>query len=124
MKPSTCFFAVTLTSLGLFAGVALAEEAAGKTGQPPTREQKCAENPKKCEEIKARMQEKCAQDPKRCEEAKARHAERKAKCDADPEACKKKLEAMRAHRQECRDKPETCRRHDKDHAPASKPPKV
>jgi len=107
--------------LGLFAGVALADDGAGKTGPAPNRQQWCADNPQKCQEMKSRMQEKCAQDPKRCEEHKARHAEHKAWCEANPEACQKKRAEMRAHRQACREKPESCQHRGRDNAPETKP---
>jgi hypothetical protein len=132
--------------LGLFAGVALADDAAGKPGPAPNRQQWCANNPQKCQEMKTRMQEKCAQDPKRCEEIKARRAERKAKCDANPEECQKQREQMKAHRAEvrakceanpeeckkrreemrvyrekCREIPDSCRGRGRDSAPANKP---
>jgi hypothetical protein len=123
MNPKIRLLAVVLTSMGLHTGVVLADDSASKTGQPLTFEQKCAANPKKCEEVKARMQERCAQDPKRCEEFKARQAERKAKCEANPEACKKKAEDMRAHRQECRENPKKCQRQNRDDAPANGSPK-
>ena len=106
--------------LGLFAGVALAEDGAGKTGPGSHRQQWCADNPQKCQEMKSRMQEKCAENPKRCEEAKARMAERKAKCDADPEACKKKREEMRKHREQRHENPDNRRHDDRDNAPAGK----
>lgn len=131
--------------LGLFAGVALADDSAGKPGPEQNRGQWCADNPQKCQELKTRMQEKCAQDPKRCEEMKARMAERKAKCqanpeecrkqreqmkerraemrakcEANPEECKKRREEMREHRKQCRENPDNCRRPDRDKAPAGK----
>jgi hypothetical protein len=132
--------------LGLFAGVALADDNAGKPGSAPNHQQWCADNPQKCQEMKTRMQEKCAQDPKRCEEMKARMAERKAKCkanpeecqkqreqmkahraemrakcEANPEECKKRREEMREHREKCRENPDSCRRPERDKAPAEKP---
>jgi hypothetical protein len=107
--------------LGLFAGVALADDSAGKSGSGPNRQQWCTDNPQKCQEMKTRMQEKCAQDPKRCEEHKARHAEHKAWCEANPEACQKKRAEMRAHRQACREKPESCQHRGRDNAPETKP---
>ena len=100
--------------LGLFAGVALADDSAGKPGAGQNREQWCADNPQKCQEMKSRMQEKCAQDPKRCEEMKGRMAERKAKCDANPEECRKQREQMKSRRAEMRAKceanPEECKK--------------
>ncbi len=131
--------------LGLFAGVALADDGAGKAGPVPNRQQWCADNPQKCQEMKTRMQEKCAQDPKRCEEIKARAADLKAKCDANPEECRKKREQMKSRRAElrakceanpeeckarreemrerrkqCRENPESCRRPARNNAPAGK----
>ena len=131
--------------LGLFAGVALADDAASKTGPAPNRQQWCADNPQKCQEMKTRMQEKCAQDPKRCEEMKghaadmkakcdanpeecqkrreqmkSRRAEMRAKCEANPEECKAKREKMREHRKECRENPDSCQRPGRDMAPAGK----
>jgi len=132
--------------LGLFAGVALADDTASKTGPAPNRQQWCADNPQKCQEMKTRMQEKCAQDPKRCEEMKghaadmkakcdanpeecqkkreqmkSRRAEMRAKCEANPEECKAKREKMREHRKECRENPDSCQRPGRDMAPAEKP---
>jgi hypothetical protein len=100
--------------MGLFAGTALAEPAAGQAGAMPDHAARCAENPQKCEEMKARMQEKCAQNPERCEKMKARMTERKAWCDANPDACKKKREEMKAKRAErheqCKANPEACKK--------------
>jgi hypothetical protein len=132
--------------LGLFAGVALADDGAGKPGPGQNRGQWCADNPQKCQEIKTRMQEKCAQDPKRCEEIKARAADLKAKCDANPEECQKQREQMksrraemrarceanpeeckakreeiREHRKQCRENPDSCRRPGRNKTPAEKP---
>ena len=106
--------------LGLFASVALADDSAGKTGPASNRQQWCADNPQKCQEMKTRMQEKCAQDPKRCEEMKARMAEMKAKCEANPEECKKRREEMREHRKQCHKNPESCQRPGRNQAPAGK----
>ena len=132
--------------LGLFAGVALADDGASKPGPGPNHEQWCADNPQKCQEMKTRMQKKCAQDPKRCEEMKARAADLKAKCDANPEECqkkreqmksrraemrakceanpeecKKRREEMREHRKQCREHPDNCQRPGRDKTPAGKP---
>ncbi len=117
MKSCSYFLVGFLSGLSLFAGVALAEEGAGMYTPGADREQRCAENPQKCQEMKSRMQEKCAQDPKRCEEIKSRMAERKAKCDANPEACKKHRDKIRARRKECRENPDKCQRRSHDKAP-------
>ena len=52
-------------------------------------EQRCAEQPDRCEEIKARfeerrtrMQARCQENPQKCEERKARSAKRRAWCEA------------------------------------------
>ena len=110
MKRTGYLLVCVLSGLSLFTGVALAEEGAGKPMPGGDRAQRCAENPQKCEEMKARLKEKCAQDPKRCEEMKAHMVERKAKCDANPEACKEQREKMRAKRKECKENPEKCKR--------------
>jgi len=41
------------------------------------REARCAENPQKCEEMKARMQERCAQNPECCDKMKTHMKDRK-----------------------------------------------
>jgi hypothetical protein len=132
--------------LSLFAGVALADDIAGKPGPGQNRGQWCADNPQKCQEMKTRMQEKCAQDPKRCKEMKARTADLKAKCDANPEECqkqreqmksrraemrakceanpeecKKRREEIREHRKQCRENPDSCRGRGRDSSPMNKP---
>ena len=121
MKLNTRSLVLISALLGLFAGVALADDAVGKPGSAPNRQQWCADNPQKCQEMKTRMQEKCARDPKRCEEMKARRAELRAKCEANPEECKKRREEIREHREKCRENPDSCRGLGRDSAPAGKP---
>ena len=104
MKPNFRSLVIISAFLSLFAGMALADDTAGKPGSAPDREKWCADNPQKCQEMKSHMQEKCAQDPKRCEEMKACMAEMKAKCDANPEECRKKREQMKSRRAEMRAK--------------------
>lgn len=48
MKPSLRSLVFILAFLGLFAGAALADDGAGKTGPGQNREQWCANNPQKC----------------------------------------------------------------------------
>ncbi len=94
-------------------------------------EQRCAEEPDRCEEMKARfkarfeerqarMQAWCEENPQKCEERKARHAERRAWCEQNPQECdarraerKRSRESMRAHcesnLEQCRARREACR---------------
>lgn len=64
------------------------------------------------EEFKARREAMCAENPERCEKMKARHAEMKAKCEANPEECALRKEARRERMQKmkakCDANPEEC----------------
>jgi uncharacterized coiled-coil DUF342 family protein len=89
---------------------------------------KCAQDPKRCEEMKARaadLKAKCDANPEECqkqrEQMKAHRAEMRAKCDANPEECKKRREEMREHREKCRENPDSCKHPGSDMAPAGKP---
>lgn len=91
--------------LSLSSGAALAEGGRLSAEQRAQIEARCAENPARCEKMKARLdaaREKCAADPARCEEVKAKHrekwAERKAACDADPAACEARKAELRQKR--------------------------
>ncbi|ULQ45688.1 hypothetical protein JN531_011260 [Flagellatimonas centrodinii] len=93
--------------LSLSAGAALAQGGALSAEQRAQIEARCAENPERCEKMKARLdaaRERCAADPARCEEVKAERrekwADRKAACEADPAAC----EARKAELRQKRDK--------------------
>jgi chromosome segregation ATPase len=101
MKVSLTTLAAVFCLAGL-SGVAQAQSGALTDEQRAQIEQRCAENPERCEKMKARLDEarqKCAENPERCEEMKAKHrekwAERKAACEADPEACEAKKAEMR-----------------------------
>lgn len=96
--------AISVLALGLFAGQALADPHSGTPEERRARmEAMCADNPERCEKVKARWAEakaKCEADPAACEarkaEMKARRAEWKAKCDADPVACAEKKAEWKA----------------------------
>jgi hypothetical protein len=100
--------AMSLLALSLSAGPALAGHHGGNADERRARmEAKCAENPERCEKMKARWAEakaKCEADPAACEARKAamkeRRAEWKAQCAADPVACEQKKAEMKAKWQE------------------------
>ncbi|MFT3929582.1 MAG: hypothetical protein QM709_04700 [Spongiibacteraceae bacterium] len=82
----------------------------------PNLEAACANNPERCEQIRAQLAAKCEQDPTACAEKKAKLdqkiADVKAKCAADPEACAQKKEKMQARAAEfkakCEADPQAC----------------
>jgi hypothetical protein len=80
-------------------GPASAQEA---PPPPAGRAAWCQENPDKCQQLKQRMQDKCAADPQRCDEMKARAAQLREECKADPEACKEKRRQWRERRKQRR----------------------
>ncbi len=91
-------------------------------------QEKCAQDPKRCEEMKARaadLKAKCDANPEECqkkrEQMKSRRAEMRARCEANPDECKKRREEMREHRKQCRENPDSCLRHGRDNAPVDKP---
>lgn len=99
-------------ALGLFA--ATAAQAGDHGFDAKSIDARCAEQPEKCERIRARAAEvkaKCDADPVKCEERRKareeRRAEWKKECDADPAACearkakaRERMEKRRAERAE------------------------
>ena len=90
----------------------------GKAGAPVARDamkarmqERCKENPKQCEEMKAKFRaqrEQCKADPQKCrDEMKARREER---CKANPQQCAEMKAKMEQRREQCRANPEQCRR--------------
>lgn len=97
-----------LLGVGLCAGPVVAEHHP----MPPDRQKWCAENPKQCEEKKARRVAWCRENPERCEKAKAHREEMRKQCEADTVACEaKKAERRKRHekfRKQCEADPVAC----------------
>ena len=76
----------------------------------------CANNPERCEQMRARLDAACQKDPSTCAAKKAKLDERigklRAKCEANPDACAKKKEQMRKRAAEwkakCDADPQAC----------------
>ncbi|MFN9489198.1 MAG: hypothetical protein ACK59Y_05385 [Betaproteobacteria bacterium] len=56
---------------------------------------------------RAAMEKRCAEDPDRCKELKAKAAERRAQCEADPSKCREERRAKMEKR--CAENPERCK---------------
>ena len=71
------------------------------------RRAQCDADPEKCRaEFKARMAERCKANPQRCEEVKANREKRHAECKADPQKCRDEMKARRE--QLCKSDPQRC----------------
>lgn len=63
----------------------MADDSAGTSGAAGAKASASAE------ERRAHFEQKCQEDPERCEQMKQRNKERKQRCQANPEACKEKM---------------------------------
>jgi hypothetical protein len=83
-------------------------------------EKRCAENPERCQAMKAQMEQRrvqcqadpekcrqerratlekhCQENPERCQAMKAQMEQRRAQCQADPEKCRQQHQARAAER--------------------------
>ena len=59
---------------------------------PAEIEKFCKDNAALCTAVQERAKKACEADPKKCEEVKAKVGEEMKKCQADPKACKETLE--------------------------------
>lgn len=62
---------------------------------PPEIEKFCKDNAAQCTAVKERAKKACDADPKKCEEVKAKIGEEIKKCQADPKACQEKIEKVK-----------------------------
>lgn len=107
---TTAILALLLT--GADRTLAAEDATSSPAPAPDPRAGWCAQNPARCEQIRARRAEWCTAHPERCEAMKQRRAERRAWCEQNPEECAKQREQRRARLKELREKcaadPEKC----------------
>ena len=100
----TVFCAISL--LAGYAIPAVAQGLPGATVRPEGKSGVSAERPAQRSEARGRMQERCKENPKQCEEMKAKLKQAREQCKADPKKCRDDMRARREER--CKANPKQC----------------